>query len=487
MHPIASDQREVGAISESIDDPGRWEPDDELLVWTVSRVRDGRRYGVERDCHVVYAVSGDFFVEQTRRYRASAQQCIDLLLAGGHAGTTQRKIPLDGIMAVHSDPRSGRLMIKTLNGTHRLEPIGHDEADVLRQIATELVLRMPPGGAHFEPLDDAVPDRRLSSVSPDENDRLALASVENARREDEPDTLPPPQFDRRGPQPAAANPSFYTSAAPLDARPGPDRQDPTLPPDIKVVGGIPIRFAPGGADPVSASAQDPSAESESSDDGDRRAAGHPIGADDDAPTIAPSHEPGGRREAGPVEAGHDPAASAFVRRQQRSLLDRLDGRHQIVESHDNDALSPMTASSMLLAEQADGGGLDRSVRRKDADVVEDPPDSVEAPAGLAERRVHDDPGFPAVFNRRGVAPTGPSRSGLPGWIPRLGKQDAAGESVPEPTDTTGATDDENDQAPGLHEIGDDSPVEKPVPTPVADDEFGQTVGFNPDFDVNQFR
>ncbi len=174
-----------------------------------------------------------------------------------------------------------------------------------------------------------------------------------------------------------------------------------------------------------------------------------------------------------------------MRRQRPALLDRLDAHRPIVESHDEDAASPMTASSMMLADQADGGGSDRPAQR--TDVFEGRPDSDGAPPGLADRRVYDDPTFPRVFNRRGVAPTRPSSGGLPGWIPRSADQHPAGDSSIEPTDTIGAAADGNDHTPGLDDVADESPIEEPVPTPVADDEFGQTVGFNPDFDINQFR
>ncbi|NNE96559.1 MAG: hypothetical protein HKN24_11075, partial [Acidimicrobiales bacterium] len=64
-------------------------------MWTVSRIDGGRRLGVEPDCHVVYAMSRGYFVEQTRKFRASAEQCIDMLQRGKKAGTVQRKIALD--------------------------------------------------------------------------------------------------------------------------------------------------------------------------------------------------------------------------------------------------------------------------------------------------------------------------------------------------------------------------------------------------------
>jgi hypothetical protein len=455
VHPIASDQIEFGAVSEPVDDPGRGAH--ELVVWTVSRIRDGRRYGVERDCHVVYAVTGDYFVEQTRKYRASAQQCIDLLLAGGHAGTTQRKLPLDGIMAVHSDPRTGRLMIKTLNGTHRLEPVGHDEADVLRQIATELVLRMPPGGAHFEPLDDAGPERRRPSPLPDEEERLALASLENARREDEPDSLPPPQFERRRPEPWAPHPESTPSPA---ASSDPGVQQVALPPDINVAGGVPIQFAPSG-------------------DPDPSPVRNRVGAD------VPSDD----QRAEDSRASEGEAASPFMPRHRRTLLDRMEAHRAAAESHadverqfedepDREGVgSPMTASSMLLAEQSHGEDAGTEVPAE-AEVHRQV-SSVGPPAGVGERRLNDDPDFPAVFNRRGVASPSTPFSGLPGWIPQVGEPRS--DPASDPATSQAATEEVQRVEPMIE----DPPVLAERPS--AEDEFEESVGFNPDFDINQFR
>ncbi|MFW2383472.1 MAG: hypothetical protein ACN4GZ_17085, partial [Acidimicrobiales bacterium] len=237
------------------DSSERWSTAHDLLVWTVSRIDGGRRHGVEPDCHVVYGLSRGYFVEQTRKFRASAEQCIEMLQQGKRAGTTQRKIALDSIVAIRSDARTGRLQIRTLNGTHQLDPVSYDEADVLRQIAIELELRMPPGGAEFTPLQDSgIADSRIDAAA---EERRALVSLENARAEDIPDNYREPEYrppvDQGAPVAAGVEPPTTTGthfteeelerlAATLDVEVEP--VDPDLPADITVAGGVEITYDP---------------------------------------------------------------------------------------------------------------------------------------------------------------------------------------------------------------------------------------------------
>ncbi len=190
MNAIAANELGVDETTQS--EPTRWSPADDLLVWTVSRINGGRRHGVEPDCHVVYALTPTHFVEQTRRYRASAQKCIDLLLSGKSAGRTQRKIELNTVMALHSNPESGRLSIRTLNGTHYLEPVNSEEASILREIAGEIDVRIPPGGARFLGTIAFGDEPRTYSA---EEDRRAAVAVDHARAEDESDTTKPPRYE----------------------------------------------------------------------------------------------------------------------------------------------------------------------------------------------------------------------------------------------------------------------------------------------------
>lgn len=209
MKTIAANQAD-SQIEPVVEDPSadtqtRWSTNDELLVWTVSRIEGGRRHGVERDCHVVYGLSRGFFVEQTRKFRASAEQCIEMLQQGKRAGTTQRKVALDSIIAIRSDEETGRLQIRTLNGTHQLEPISNEEADVLREIAAELVLRMPAGGASYADYSGpSFTERRRArdaeieaaeAAELAEQERQALVALENARVEDAPDAYEAPTYD----------------------------------------------------------------------------------------------------------------------------------------------------------------------------------------------------------------------------------------------------------------------------------------------------
>lgn len=207
MNTIAANQadRQIEHVAEdsSGNEQSRWSTNDELLVWTVSRIEGGRRHGVERDCHVVYGLSRGFFVEQTRKFRASAEQCIEMLQQGKRAGTTQRKVALDSIIAIRSDEDSGRLQIRTLNGTHQLEPISNEEADVLREIAAELVLRMPAGGASYADYSGpSYTERRrardieaAAAAELAERERQALVALENARVEDAPDAYEAPTYE----------------------------------------------------------------------------------------------------------------------------------------------------------------------------------------------------------------------------------------------------------------------------------------------------
>ncbi len=286
MNTIAANQadRQIEPVSEdlSADTQTRWSTDDELLVWTVSRIEGGRRHGVERDCHVVYGLSRGFFVEQTRKFRASAEQCIEMLQQGKRAGTIQRKVALDSIIAVHSDDDTGRLHIRTLNGTHHLEPISNEEAEVLREIAAELVLRMPSGGAsHADYSGPTFTERRRArdaeadaptAAELAERERQALIALENSRVEDAPDAYVAPTYDvpvealeealAPVPEPVVA-PSDLAEpepdqtpvstmdlqriAAAVRAEMGPESEPEVatdLPDDIMVTGGVDITFDP---------------------------------------------------------------------------------------------------------------------------------------------------------------------------------------------------------------------------------------------------
>ncbi len=253
MNAIAANQ--VSSVDDGLEETPHWSPTDDLLVWTVSRLEGGRRSGVEADCHVVYALTATHFVEQTRRYRASAQQCIGMLLDNKRLGRMQRKIELSTIMALHSDARTGRLAIRTLNGTHYLEPVSNDEADVLREIAMEIEVRMPAGGAQFHgaPIDFGDAPRVYSA----EEDRRAAVAVDHARAEDEPDTLGPAHYVLSSPPPQIpAAVQEYGAAVNAPADPAPEapgydlpvqptaEQSPQLPENITVTGGVAIKYAP---------------------------------------------------------------------------------------------------------------------------------------------------------------------------------------------------------------------------------------------------
>ncbi len=327
MKAIAANQ--VPSVDSGLEETPHWSPTDDLLVWTVSRLEGGRRSGVEADCHVVYALTATHFVEQTRRYRASAQQCIQMLLDNKKLGRMQRKIELSTIMALHSDARTGRLAIRTLNGTHYLEPVSNEEADVLREIAMEIEVRMPAGGAQFHgaPIDFGDKPRVYSA----EEDRRAAVAVDHARAEDEPDTMdpahyvlssPPPQIPAEVQEYVVATNAPADHAAELAEAPGSSDlpvqsaadQSQQLPQNITVTGGVAIRYAPSPEHAI-----DPHAPTLS---GYVPAAGTIAGLQE-APYPAPVSATEVELERRVVD---DPAfPAAFDRRQHRTFRSQLEG------------------------------------------------------------------------------------------------------------------------------------------------------------------
>ncbi len=478
-----------------------WSPDDELLVWTISRIDGGRRQGIEPDCHVVYAVTPTHFVEQTRTYRASAQQCMELLLAGQRAGAIQRKVELDTIMAIHSDPRSGRLIVKTLNGAHRLDPVNEDEADALREIAIHLELRMPAGGAVLvDPGSPAFHGRERRRAN-EREDWLAERSVVNARNEDANDTAPIPRYEvathapdpsvdprsavaPRSPaaigsseadqaSPPAETPSEHPPAQTGAATPTGPQSDVSsgygpAPSDITIAGGLNITYAPpsSGHPPVTAPPGDDGTPAGPEGDGTPPVPtqAHPIG-----PSTPPPDPAGGPAFPGP--AG-DPYGRAFDRRQRRSLFD---GRPSPETSDvapttpppENSAMRPLAGSSALT-------GLGAAAATND-DV---PRDAAGEPANDAggspvDRRRHEDPAFPSIFDRRQAGPGFRASDDVPNWVSPGSEGDVDHAEA------------ETGEAPVE---GTDPPTLAPMsPTRPEGGELGSSVGFNPDFDVNPFR
>ncbi|NNF55195.1 MAG: hypothetical protein HKN03_12245 [Acidimicrobiales bacterium] len=322
MNAIAANQ--VSSVDDGLKETPRWSPTDDLLVWTVSRLEGGRRSGVEADCHVVYALTATHFVEQTRRYRASAQQCIEMLLDNKKLGRMQRKIDLSTVMALHSDARTGRLAIRTLNGTHYLEPVSYEEADVLREIAMEIEVRMPAGGAQFHgaPIDFGDEPRRYSA----EEDRRAGVAVDHARAEDEPDTMEPPHYVLASPPPPIpAEVQQYVAAAESAAAPPTEAlqenvaapnvvPDETLPQNITVAGGVAITYAP---------SQDQAPHQHAPTLSGYVPVAATIAGLQEAPSPAPIPVPENEVERRVVD---DPAfPAAFDRRQHRTFRGQLEG------------------------------------------------------------------------------------------------------------------------------------------------------------------
>ncbi|NNE95586.1 MAG: hypothetical protein HKN24_06110 [Acidimicrobiales bacterium] len=419
-------------------------------------------------------------MEQTRKFRASAEQCIDMLQRGKKAGTVQRKIALDTIVAVRSDARTGRLQIRTLNGTHRLEPVSYDEADVLRQIAIELELRMPRGGAEFTVLEQPRLDRRRTDA---DEERSALTSLEQARAEDSPDDLGDPEFEAHGRKLAAHEIDLLRTSLVSEIDEAPAAQD--LPADITVAGGVEITFEPDPAvDPAlapmidqAAPIQEPAADVQPAD--------YAV-----TPAYPDSPPPQERRPEAPPELhGQDPRIDDVMklrldRRHQRAIrLQMEEGpaasqegpvyREPPVDTAaeptnapvDDGVPSPLFAAPETLVTEVDetsepGGDL---YRNHDGEIVEG-------------RREVDDPNFPSIFDRRR------STSSV-GSHPRFGEDLPVDQAL-------------SHHVPAEHTHGDDEGASAEVPAvpptisapsgPPAVDMSG-TVGFNPDFDVNPFR
>ncbi len=467
-----------------------WSTTDDLLVWTVSRLDGGRRRGVERDCHVVYGLSREYFVEQTRQFRASAEQCIEMLQQGKRAGTTQRKIELDSIVAVRSDARSGRLQIRTLNGTHQLDPVSYTEADVLRQIAIELEVRMPPGGAEFAPVgfDSGGQGTRFETTA---DERRALASLNNARAEDVPDGYREPQYHHDAFNPddepiendSAVSDGHLTEeelehlGATLAVEIDPDEVE--LPADITVVGGVDITFDPTPvsygtppdspeslvqADPLS---EDPSSEiAASSVEAAAWATAQETVAD--TPIYMSEQAEEGMSDSVPQFEGvidapdaeiDQPIYARFGRLQHRALRRQIETGSALPA----DAQEPTTASpSADIAAPAD----DQSVVAE----ASTPMPATEPTTSSDERRQTDDPNFPSIFDRRRSGPSDHARFGDDLPISHSADHDAS---------PTVDYDGESGQSA--------MPPESSAPEGPAPDGMDGTVGFNPDFDVNPFR
>lgn len=481
------------AVTEAPAEP-HWSPDDELLVWTVSRIDGGRRQGIEPDCHVVYAVTPTHFVEQTRKYRASAQQCMEMLLAGQRAGAIQRKVELDTIMAIHSESRSGRLIVRTLNGAHRLDPVNEDEADALREIAIQLELRMPAGGAVMvDPGSPAFQGRERRRAT-EREDWLAQRSVANARIEDENDTAPIPRYDvaTATPESSAGAGSVAATGSPLAidssdvGRAGPpaetppelrlaragtatptppqtDETDEPAPSDITVAGGINITYAPRSPEhpPVAAP---PGTDAVPAGNEDERTAPLATPAQADGAAMRPDLDSGS-----PFASSGDPYGRAFDRRQRRSLHDgSLSAEAAEVSATtappESKPIGPLTGSPVLTSPGP-------------AQTTDVPPDTGGEPAATdatgapADRRQHQDPSFPSIFDRRRAGPGFRASDDVPNWV------------------SPGSAGDVDEAETG------EAPVERKDPPTLApvsatrpeEGELGPSVGFNPDFDVNPFR
>lgn len=481
------------AVTEAPAEP-HWSPDDELLVWTVSRIDGGRRQGIERDCHVVYAVTPTHFVEQTRKYRASAQQCMEMLLAGQRAGAIQRKVELDTIMAIHSEPRSGRLLVRTLNGAHRLDPVNEDEADALREIAVQLELRMPAGGAVMVDPESLSFQGRERRRTTEQEDWLAQRSVANARIEDENDAAPSPRYDVAiaASEPSAVAESVAATASPLatdssdvdraglpaetpsehrlaragtatPTQPQTDETDGPAPSDITVAGGINITYAPRSPEhpPVAAP---PGTDAVPAGNQVERTAPLPTPAQADGAARRPDLDTGSA-----LAPAGDPYGRAFDRRQRRSLRDgSLSAEVAEVSATtappENRVTGPLTGSPALTSP-----GPATSTDGSPATGGE--PAATDAAGAPADRRQHQDPSFPSIFDRRRAGPGFRASDDVPNWV-----------SPGSPGDVDEA---ETAEAPVERK---DPPTLAPVSaTRPEEGEIGPSVGFNPDFDVNPFR
>ncbi len=524
MNAIAAN--ELSSVDDGLEEAPHWSSTDDLLVWTVSRLEGGRRSGVEADCHVVYALTATHFVEQTRRYRASAQQCIGMLLDNKKLGRMQRKIEISTIMALHSDARTGRLAIRTLNGTHYLEPVSNDEADVLREIAMEIEVRMPAGGAQFHgaPIDFGDEPRVYSA----EEDRRAAVAVDHARAEDEPDTVEPAHYVLASPVPQIpAEVQHYVAAAGAPANPAPERaqgagqaappvhsaaQPPHhLPQNITVAGGVPITYAPSPeqvADPhaPSLSGYEPAAAT--------------IAGLQESPYPASVSAPEVEAERRVVD---DPAfPAAFDRRQHRTFGSQLEGAAAAHATPPKLAIAAPVRESPFAApvpvqESPYAAPVPVQESHVAVPVQESPHPHLAEPAPYAVETAHhvavtaasDAPvtasemyniqpnvrppsasplnpsedsrdngaqAFPSVFDRRSLRAASEQ---TPGWL-------APGDSTP---GETGAEADDADESTGVALPEGPPTIGPPVissggPQTVT---TGGAVGFNPDFDVNQFR
>jgi hypothetical protein len=438
-------------------------------------------------------MSRGYFVEQTRTFRASAEQCIEMLEQGKRAGTTQRKIALDTIVAIRSDARTGRLQIRTLNGTHQLDPVSYDEADVLRQIAIELELRMPPGGAEFLPLTDS---REWGARRNDNaEERRALVSLENARAEDIPDDYQGPEYRNDvGTAELDGDPGHFTeqelhrlaqSLVVETDLPEPDNLDqagPELPHDITVVGGVEITYQPEPtADPsvtdvdprptthdsslAPAATEAPSWVADPDDFDDSpihmsQQAGDPVGAETSTGEAATGAKPA---DIGASEGGF---SSRYGRLSHRALRHHIETGTQLPQT----AAEPADTASSVFAAPTDPAD------------TSDPTDTGQAPLStpgpIEDRRRVDDPNFPSVFDRRGAVQSAHANGAF-----RFGDDLPVDHSFSHHdkarTEAADSDASESDRPAGPQTVS--APADPPP------EGIGGTVGFNADFDVNPFR
>lgn len=524
MNTNAATHADSGSASDSAP---RWSSADDLLVWTVSRIDGGRRHGVERDCHVVYGLSRGYFVEQTRKFRASAEQCIEMLQQGKRAGTTQRKIALDTIVAIRSDARSGRLQIRTLNGTHQLDPVSLDEADVLRQIAIELELRMPPGGAEFLPMGDS----HGVSFGRDRiaEERRALVSLENARTEDVPDTQQEPDYqhqpvDTSGDfvaevdEPAVAqgnvHPGHFTEeelerlSATLEIETDPvesdviEHHDQGLPGDITVAGGVEIIYEPAtAAEPAQPVPETdrafPVQESspgiaESSEEAVPWVATPETG--DDSPIYlsqqTDQHEEAesGVAAAQPEQGRVGDFSNRFGRLHNKALRHQIESGTPLPEPVAEPDYEPINRdsgpvpSTVFVAPTPpndDPGAEEPSAAVASESLIHPQPQEA---TPIDERRQSDDPSFPSIFDRRGAGPA-PQPQSHAQFGDDLPVDHTVSHHVPPLTVGAATEDDSEDSESDLPAAP--PTISAPSGPPVAG--MGGSVGFNPDFDVNPFR